>query len=626
MSTVFPVEVEFFSTTGEKISTSLLQAFTRDVGAGGMCLELKSFGKSTEKLFEVSEHLLELTINPTFLSSPIKAKARIAWRKKQEAPLPQRYLLGVAYTQIDEAANRRVMRYANNLIWMPRLAATAGIVLLVSLGALFFHDQKLIAENKALVRQTVESAQTKSDISESLSEFKTRKAKLESDLSAARQKISALESSIASLTAENEDQKKTYEKELSASLLRQRLLSGEIQSVESDTVKLKDRYESLENSSPTANSQALEQMVGWLKSHQNIATGLLASFEGDASLANQAFSYDQALAAQALLIFGDKDGADKILSFFKDRASRDRGAFFNSYGSVDGQPIENAIHVGPNVWIGIAALQYDAQTGEEKFLSLASSIGDWLLSQQDTEGGLRGGPGVSWYSVEHNLDAYAFFGMLAQVSSDDKYRQAQGRVLEWIQKYAYSLKEKRMNRGKGDATIATDTFSWAISAIGPAKLNEIQFDPEAIMDFAENHCLVTVEYEQPSGKIAKAKGFDFAKAQNLGRGGIISTEWTAQMIVAYQGMAAYFDSIGNADKASIYRQKSDFYLNELQKMMIASPSATGQGRGCLPYASVDNVDTGHGWRTPKGKRTGSVAGTAYGLFAWKNYNPFHLEK
>ena len=66
------------------------------------------------------------------------------------------------------------------------------------------------------------------------------------------------------------------------------------------------------------------------------------------------------------------------------------------------------------------------------------------------------------------------------------------------------------------------------------------------------------------------------------------------------------------------------YLNELEKLMLSSPSPTGQGQGCLPYATQDNVDTGHGWRTPKGSTTGSVAATAYALFAQKGHNPLTL--
>ena len=136
---------------------------------------------------------------------------------------------------------------------------------------------------------------------------------------------------------------------------------------------------------------------------------------------------------------------------------------------------------------------------------------------------------------------------------------------------------------------------------------------------------MSVSYKRSSGKTAAARGFDFAKAENIGRGGVISTEWTAQMIVTYQILSDYFKASGYPEKEAVYSQKANLYLNELQKLIITSPSRTGQGRGCLPYASIDNVDTGHGWRTPKGRRTGSVAGTAYGIFAWVGYNPFDLD-
>src|SRR5688572_21025561 len=90
MNTVFPVELEIFAPNGEKCSANLLQGFTRDISAGGMCIELKSFGKETEKLFFPEAHL-ELTINTTFAKNPIRAAGSIAWLRKQETPLPARY-------------------------------------------------------------------------------------------------------------------------------------------------------------------------------------------------------------------------------------------------------------------------------------------------------------------------------------------------------------------------------------------------------------------------------------------------------------------------------------------------------------------------------------------------------
>jgi hypothetical protein len=145
------------------------------------------------------------------------------------------------------------------------------------------------------------------------------------------------------------------------------------------------------------------------------------------------------------------------------------------------------------------------------------------------------------------------------------------------------------------------------------------------MAFAETHCAVTVDYRRPDGARVALRGFDFTKARNLGRGGVISTEWTAQMIVAYQVLAQHHELAGDPAAAARYREKATLYLNELQQLFVTSPSKIGQGHGCLPYASIDNVDTGHGWRTPKGKQTGSLSATAYGIFAWMGYNPFHLQ-
>jgi len=107
---------------------------------------------------------------------------------------------------------------------------------------------------------------------------------------------------------------------------------------------------------------------------------------------------------------------------------------------------------------------------------------------------------------------------------------------------------------------------------------------------------------------------------------VISTEWTAQMILAFKIMAEYYQSKGMDAKARSVEIKAEDYLFNLCTMIMASPSPSGQGEGCLPYASADSVDTGHGWITPEGARTGSVAATVYTLFAYYNYNPLELKE
>jgi hypothetical protein len=168
-------------------------------------------------------------------------------------------------------------------------------------------------------------------------------------------------------------------------------------------------------------------------------------------------------------------------------------------------------------------------------------------------------------------------------------------------------------------------MAWAIAAIGPVTLLENSMDPDAIIKFAEDHCAAKVKFKRQDGKIVNVSGFDFSKAQNISRGGIVSPEWTAQMIVTYYIMSSYYANLNDNAKSQEYTKKGEYYLNNLDKMVISSPSKGGQGAGCLPYASSPNADTGHGWRTPKGKDTGSVAGTAYTIFAHKEFNPLKLD-
>ncbi|MFC1509929.1 hypothetical protein ACFL60_09660, partial [Candidatus Omnitrophota bacterium] len=339
------------------------------------------------------------------------------------------------------------------------------------------------------------------------------------------------------------------------------------------------------------------------------------------------FTYDQSLVIQCFTLMGDKEDAEKILDFYKEEAEKVYGGYVNAYDIHKGTVMEYDVHAGPNLWLGISALQYMYKFKNEQYLSMAEDIGEWIiaLQEEDEEFGIRGGPKFTWFSTEHNLDAFAFFGMLYSLTEEEKYRSAQKKTLEWIKKNAYNREEGRLNRGKGDATIATDTFAWAIAALGPELLKTQGMDPDQIIDFAETNCLVTTSYLRPGGEEVSITGFDFGKYQNLARGGVVSSEWTAQVIVTLRIMADYHRQKSDFQKADYYTKKADFYLSELEKMLIVSPSKIGQGEGCLPYATQDNVDTGHGWRVIDGSRTGSTAGTAYTIFAKYNYNPLMLK-
>lgn len=388
-------------------------------------------------------------------------------------------------------------------------------------------------------------------------------------------------------------------------------------------ILLEEQLARIKYSSGEIEKASIDKMLGWMKTHQIRRTGLVLSYEGDSSLKDWGFIYDQALASQVFLISGERERAKNVLDFFNERASRSGGLFYNAYDVRTGTPREHIIHSGPNIWIAITACQYVYQTQDIDFLDLAEGIARNMiyLQKKSVDGSIKGGPDVEWVSTEHNLDAYALFMMLYDLTQSEMYIEAAYVTLNWLRTAGYNREEGRFMRGKGDATIATDTFSWSIAALGPDVLAANEMDPDGIMEFAEAECRVETKFYRPEGRSVDIVGFDFAKASHVGRGGIISTEWTAQMVVAFQIMAEYYKKEGISEKERVYNFKAQYYLAQLGKMVISSPSPTGQGQGCLPYASMDDVDTGHGWRVAKGRRTGSVAGTAYYIFAYKGYNP-----
>ncbi|MEK6567533.1 MAG: hypothetical protein AABZ27_02185, partial [Candidatus Omnitrophota bacterium] len=390
------------------------------------------------------------------------------------------------------------------------------------------------------------------------------------------------------------------------------------ETVSSKLNEIRDKKNILEKAS-------FERMYQWVKLHQNPRTGLIISFEGDGGLSDQAFTYDQALSVIAFSYFKDYEPAKKILDFYLSRPEQKSG-FYNGYYVSTGEACEFTVHSGPNLWLGIAVLQYARLTQDSSYLPLAKNIARWIMKMQneDSGKGLRGGPNTLWYSTEHNLDGFAFFNMLYKITQDDSYRDSGLNILSWLKTNAYDNLDIPIKRGKGDATIATDTYAWSIASLGPQRLIDLGMDPEAIMQFAQDNCGVEVEFQRPDNGSVLVKGFDFARARHIARGGVISAEWTAQMALSYKLLSRYFAAKDDIEKELIYKNKAEEYLEELSKMIISSPSRTGQGQGCLPYASSDFVDTGHGWTTPKGENTGSLSATIYAILAYYGFNPLEL--
>ena len=622
ISTVFPVQFRISTADGKRFLSDWLQGFTNNVSKGGICLTINHLSPDLGKLLQDRNLKLMLDIDMPLTRDPISASATVAW-VDEAVDDSSRYVLGLKYEDIDAGQRSKIVFYA----WFKKLSlpVTLGAVALLAMGVIIggLINFRLMQGNRLLAQQLTKVARESSIVKQKSSEIAKEKQDLQAKIKAMQARLKAIENQRSKITEENNKaadlnnqiEKLTQEKIALQGKLAS--LSSKEATAEEDLLRLDKKRVGLEKAN-------IDKMYQWLLTHQNPRTGLIMSFEGDKDIENWAFIYDQALAIIAYARNSDFERANKILDFFAKRAKRVDGRLINAY-YVDGSPAEYTVHVGPNVWVGIAALQYTYKTKDMSYLEFAEDIASSIIYLQDSEGGIKGGPGIDWYSTEHNLDAYAFFNMLYEVTSKNKYKDARDKVFDWIIKHTYDKQDIPVKRGKGDSTIATDTYAWSIAAIGPDKLQGLGMDPDRIMEFAEKNCLVECVFIGADGKPINIKGFDFAPQRHLARGGVISSEWTAQMIISFRIMSDFYSGKSMPKEARAYELKADEYLLYLANMMISSPSPSGQGENCLPYATEDSVDTGHGWMTPKGKKTGSLSGTAYTLFAYWNYNPLELK-
>jgi hypothetical protein len=551
----------------------------------------------------------------------------LAWAK-EVGGLSNRYLLGLDYERINPKQNYMLIRFAwARKLFLPFVILSI-IILSLFLGFGAYSNIQLTHKNKMLVEELVGVLQESKLVKQQLEQIAQERVVLQSKIKSLALQIKSISERKSEQLPETVDNTKESNGVILKLAQERDLLQAKLATLQLNEKAVQIESLRLETKKVFLAKANLDKMYQWFKIRQNPHTGLVMSFEGDKDIASWAFLYDQALLIQVYNKFSDFSRARKILDFFAHDAQRKNGWFLNAYYVNDGSPAEFVLHSGPNIWLGLSIVQYTQATGDKKYLSIAEEIARNIIQLQnlDSDNGIRGGPLMSWYSTEHHLDAYAFYKMLARVTNMNKYEQAAEKTLSWLVRHTYDRQDLPVKRGKGDSTIATDTYAWSIAAIGPAKLKVLGMDPDKIMEFVEENCSVEVNFSRPGGQVVKIQGFDFAPQRNVSRGGVVSSEWTAQMVVSFKIMADYYLKNGQADKAAVYQDKADNYLGQLGNMVISSPSPSGQGEGCLPYATQDYVDTGHGWMTPKGKHTGSVSGTAYTIFAYYGINPLELKQ
>ncbi|MDD3296246.1 MAG: PilZ domain-containing protein [Candidatus Omnitrophica bacterium] len=635
ISTVLPVEFVVQDENGKQI-TPWLQGFTRDIAKAGICLVANDLWWGFwDRLKDPSSLLLKIHL--PFGHRTIETQATVAWMQAKQQDSYKVYKAGLEFKDIPKNKAALLFNFAIAKKYVPRVLIASLLLLAIVSSALFLETRSLNRQNHELISDYIDIIQKSSSLDETFLDQQSESLFYKERIEEIASRIKLLDENILSKKEEYDRVSRQSRKSDLAHDLEQRIFSLESElsrlKKENDFFRAqkKKREETavfagrkareLEKARSAVSGKILKGMFGWIRNRQDLSTGLVISYEGDASLEEACFTYDQALAAIVFSCQGHLREASRILDFYLARVNHGQD-IYNAYFS-NGQVFEYVIHSGPNAWIGLAALCYTKESGDDRYIAIAQKVAGFLLSMMDSECGLKGGPMHDWYSTEHNLDAYAFFELFYELSGDYEYRRAADKIKSWIERYCYTDFHLPVKRGKGDSTIATDTYAWSIAAFGPKTLYELNMDPEVILDFAVKHCEVTAIFKRGQQEF-KIQGFDFAKAKNIPRGGVVSGEWTSQMILSFEIMAEYFKDI-NPAKSKIYFTKARFYTDQLGQMIITSLSASGKQDPCLPYATSPFIDTGHGWRTPKGDKTGSLSSTAYFLLASYGYNPLKAE-
>lgn len=383
----------------------------------------------------------------------------------------------------------------------------------------------------------------------------------------------------------------------------------------------------------------------------------------------QSFTYDGAIAALAYLVSDQPKKAADILRIYEREfycIKNDNYGLFNSYRSDKeatkwGLPIGidgDRMHVGPTIWVAVAALQYTALTGKLEFLPFIIDICKWTeaLPHYTLQKGQRGavsmgsGWGPDWtkvYSTENIVDHYALLKMLQEVLDlknpeiesifeKKKYsalniKREMFSIERWLMEVAYDKNKKTFNMGANengvDKADALDTVSWTIPALTPERLIEMGVDPYHLMRFADKNYQVNDKIEG-----ADIKGYDFTNYNGRKKNyKMVWFEGTGFHIVAMQVMAKFSKEKGFSKRADFFKQQAMYFLNEMGKASVLCDMIDG----ALPYTSKKpgekEILTTFQWeweipRGRKGQWVSSVSSTGWYIIAMSAFDPLGFDK
>jgi len=420
----------------------------------------------------------------------------------------------------------------------------------------------------------------------------------------------------------------------------------------------------------------------FLNAQKDPATGLIQSYRGSSNyvqdpgthefikrdigyLDRQCFTYDAALTVIAYSLLGDMESAESILRILEPNFHIPKGdniGLLNSYrtdGLADGvrqliMGIDgDRIHTGPNLWVGLAAYHFGLLSGNGKYIELSAEIMKWAMHRvkhQATANQRRGGVsmgsgwGPDWqrtFSTEHNLDYLALLHILEAAASNPIFEEGMCRsalraveieeervgLHDWMIENVFDAERGLFHIGINqtglDRTYALDTVSFGILGCGVLSLQRIGVDPDRLIENAERHLKITIKVGAK-----KIEGFDFTDETGYGgrRSPLIWVEGTYQMALAYNEMAAFYQSEQILDKAAGYAKKGKRLLSQMETLirLLTPTSNTPSYTSLVPKETEIRNTFRDDWEIQRGndeRTVESVASAVWRLMAQEGFNP-----